>query len=369
MLNFNPDTPLTSQIRVLENAVVVPWGRGKAKRMARPAGVFTAEGQYCHDAITYRASTRPTIVEPELPNPDEIRHSLKGTVLFGGIAYGHFGHALCESISRLWALDAFETPIDKMLFLPKKRMTWPERSLTQIKPMFKSLGDLPPSTAFNDPIRVERLVVAPQGFGVNDMISGAPEFRDFMDRRWRQRVVARGPEKLYISRSEVFRKRGRLLLEEQIEANLKAEGFTIFHPQQHDLQSQLEHYKAAKVIVSTDNSALHLAAFVADPACKIAILLRRPGAIYRDFQEQLRRFAGIDPVICAQCTKYWFRAGEPVQLNEVISLLDFERTGEMLANSGIVANGHWVNPTQSEIDIALKDFEERGDMLLTEIFV
>jgi hypothetical protein len=368
MLNFHPDTPLTNQIRVVENAIVVPWGRGKSKGMARPAGVFTAEGEFCADAMTYRSSRKPTTVEPEFPAADEVKDQIKGTVLFGGLAYGHFGHALCESTARLWAADVFEGEIDSVLFLPKKKVTWPVRSLNMIKPMFKSLGALPPLTAINNPTRVERLIIAPQGFGVNNMIGGAPEFRDFTNRRWRQTIQANGPEKIYISRSEVFSKRGRLLFEDQIEAKMRAEGFTIFHPQQHDLQSQLEQYKAAKIIVSTDNSALHLAAFVAGSDCKVAILLRRPGKIFADFQMQLRRFADIDPVISNCCERFWFRKDEAVQFNEIVALIDFEKTGRTLADAGFISEGGWANPTADDLDTELRNFEEQGEVELAEVF-
>lgn len=368
MLDFDPERRLADQIRVIENAVVVPWGRGQKRAMARPAGVFTSDGAFCEDAMTYRAATRPTTVAPEFPADDEIKDEITGTVLFGGLAYGHFGHALCESTSRLWALDAFDGDIDQILFLPKKKLTWASRSLSLVKPLLRTMGDLPVIHAINDPTRIERLVIAPQGFGVNDMIGGTPEFRDFTDRRWRQRTQADGPEKIYISRSQVFRKRGRFLLEEQIEAELEAEGFTIFHPQQHDLETQLAHYKAAKVIISTDNSALHLAAFVADPTCRVAILLRRPGTIYRDFQEQLKLFAGITPVISDNCTRFWFRAGERVQPNEVVSLIDFTQTGRALAAAGLIENGDWANPKTSEVDAAVEEFEAHGEMKLSEIF-
>ena len=369
MLNFSSDEPLSDKIRVIKNAIVVPWGRGQKKNMARPAGVFTAEGEFCIDAMTFRAANRPTTVRPEFPAADEVTDTIKGTVLFGGLAYGHFGHALCESTARLWAVDSHNEKIDSILFLPKKKVTWAVRSLPQVKKLLRSLGDLPPCIAINEPTRVERLVIAPQGFGVNDMIGGAPEFREFTDRRWRQSIQPKGPEKLYISRSEVFSKRGRLLLEERIEEYLCADGYTIFHPQHHDLQTQLEQYKAAKAIVSTDNSALHLAAFVADTDTKVAILLRRPGKIYLDFQEQLRRFAAIEPVISDCCERYWFRQDEAVQMNEVISLVNFEKTARSLVDAGFISNANWTNPTAQDVDLALEEFEERGGMLLEEVFV
>ncbi|MDE9451614.1 glycosyltransferase family 61 protein [Aliiroseovarius sp. Z3] len=366
-LEFDPEKPLANNIRVLENAVVVAWGQGDNVRMARPAGVFTDDGDYVEDAMCFRASTRPTTVAAHPPSPEDIKNELSGTVLFGGLAYGHFGHALCESTARLWALDQFDGKIDSVLFLPKKKFTWPNRALAQTKSIAHSLGIEQPLVAYNEPVRVERLVIAPQGFGVNDMIGASPEFRTFTDQHWRQRVQANGPEKLYISRTEVFRKRGRLLHEEYIERQLIADGFTIFHPQQHDLETQLAHYKAAKVIISTDNSALHLAAFVAVPDCKVAIILRRPGKIFLDFQEQLRRFAGIDPLIIDACHRFWFREGEPVQFNEIIALPDFDKIGRALTEHGYITPSRWTNPTEAETANALEEFQQVGDMSLQEV--
>jgi capsular polysaccharide biosynthesis protein len=367
-LDFDPDRPLAGNIRILQNALVVPWGRGKNVRMARPAGVFSSDGEFCADAMTYRAATRPTTVEPEYPAENEIKGTLNGTVLFGGLAYGHFGHALCESIARLWALDHVAEKIDSVVFLPKKHFTWPNRSLTVVDQILAAMGDIPPIAAINDPTRVERLVIPPQGFGVNDMIGGTPEFRAFTNRRFRERITAEGPEKIYISRSQLFRKRGRFLLEEYIEARLEAEGFSIFHPQQHDLETQLAYYKAAKVIVSTDNSALHLAAFVASSDCRIAILLRRPGNIYLDFQQQLEKFAGVSPTVVDACTRYWFHKDVRVQMNEVISLLDFERTAEALARAGLIAKANWKNPGKSSVTTAVSNFENYAETELVEIF-
>ena len=46
-LKFDPETPLAGEIRVVENALIVPWGEGKRRKMARPAGVFDADGKFC----------------------------------------------------------------------------------------------------------------------------------------------------------------------------------------------------------------------------------------------------------------------------------------------------------------------------------
>ncbi|WP_339765120.1 glycosyltransferase family 61 protein [uncultured Sulfitobacter sp.] len=368
-LRFNPETPLAGEIRVVENALIVPWGEGNHRKMARPAGVFDAQGNFCIDAMTWRSSRRPTTVEPILPAEADVDRTLSGTMLYAGLSYGHFGHALCESLARLWAVDEFDGAIDAVAFIPKNPITWPERSLGMVKVIAEQLGEMPRLTAFNKPTRIERLVIAPQGFGVNDLMSGSPEFRAFTDRRLRQRVKPAGPDKIYISRSALFRKRGRFVLEDYIEAKMEAEGYTIFHPQQHDLATQLAYYKGASMIVSTDNSALHLAAFVVDPTCKIGILLRRPGTIFEDFQLQLKWFAGVTPDVVDACTRFWFRRGEKVQYNEVYSLIDFEKTGQALQRAGLIEKADWVNPTEAEVGNAVERMQTEFEMTFDEIFL
>lgn len=368
-LKFDPERPLADEIRVVENALIVPWGTGKRRNMARPAGVFDDDGNFCEDAMTWRSSTRPTTVEPDLPPDAEVDREVAGTMLYAGLSYGHFGHALCESLARLWAVDAFADPIDAIAFIPKNPITWPERSLGMVKVIADQFGDLPRLTAFAKPTRIERLIIAPQAFGVNDLMSGSPEFRAFTDRRLRQRIKPAGPEKIYISRSQLFRKRGRFLLEDYIEAKMEAEGYTIFHPQQHDLPTQLATYKGASMIVSTDNSALHLAAFVVDPSCKIAILLRRPGTIYEDFRLQLKWFADVTPDVVDACTRFWFRAGEKVQYNEVYSLIDFKQTGQALKEARMISKADWVNPTAAKVDAAVEKLEADAETKFDEIFL
>ncbi len=368
-LRLDPEKSLARYIRVVENAIIVPWGQGNRQGMARPAGVFTADGEYCADAQTYRSGGKPTTVEPDCPSEAEIDRTVDGTLLYAGMSYGHFGHALCESLARLWAVDVFKEKIDALAFIPKQQMTWPERSLTMVKNITSQFGKLPRHTAFNKPTRVERLVIAPQGFGTGGLMVGCPEMRDFTDRRLRQTVKSAGPDKIYISRSGLFRKRGRFLMEDYIEAKMEAEGYTIFHPQQHDLATQLAHYKGASMIVSTDNSALHLAAFVVDPTCKIGILLRRPGTIYEDFQLQLKWFAGVTPDVVDACTRFWFRKNEKVQFNEVYSLIDFEKTGQALKDAGLIAKADWVNPTVAEADEAVQSLQTEFDMEFDEIFL
>ena len=120
----------------------------------------------------------------------------------------------------------------------------------------------------------------------------------------RDQTKALGPEKLYVSKGKVLRKSGRFLFGEDIEECSKAEGFETFTPQLMTWGSGWRTIEAANVIVSSDNSALHLAVFIAGSDAKFVILLLRPGKIYVESQEQLRRFAQVDPVISDCCKRF-----------------------------------------------------------------
>ena len=90
-----------------------------------------------------------------------------------------------------------------------------------------------------------------------------------------------------------------------MEANLAAEGYTIYHPEKHDLRSQIATYKAARQVIAAEGSALHLLAMVADPSAKVAIVVRRPSGATRNLETHLNAFAGITPSTITQLSRSW----------------------------------------------------------------
>lgn len=334
---FDPAKKLAGEIAVLERALIVPQGDERRKGIALRAGVYDSARVYQPIGQCWRHSTLPTTLEPgSLP----VGHTPKrrGTWIYGGLLYNHFGHGLLESTARLWARD-FAPEAKGVLFLLKKKVSWPERYIRPMRPMLAMFGG-----AFGrikpvvEPTRVERLVVAPQAFGTGDMIAGSPEFRDHIHRLLAGRVVPEGAEKVYISRSRLYSKRGRYLAEDQIEAHLTAEGYRIFHPQNHSLEQQAAQYAAARVVISSDSSALHLAAFFARPETRLAIVLRRPATVLDDYITQYQWFAGVRPDIIEALTgKYWQLASEKkAQHSELYSEIDLPLLGRSLADAGYI---------------------------------
>jgi capsular polysaccharide biosynthesis protein len=359
--------PLSEQIRVVQNARFIPYAPEAKRRAQVPFGLYDQAGQTVEQAQCWRSPTAAASVFPtQDASSTKIEKTQSGRWLFGGILYAHFGHFLCESTSRLWALDAErlkDRNIDGVVFINKRKKTWPHRFAKPTLPWFKALGVDANILSVNEPTIFEELVVAPQGFGTGAMMSGASEFRHFARRNFGKDIAAKGASKIYISRSQLFAKRGRYLGERALENHLAAEGFSIFHPQQHSIEEQIAQYKAAKVIVSSDNSALHLAAFFGDGDTQTVIIRRRAAALIADFNLQYENFSALKPaVIDVLRPDRMSSASEGNRfLNEVYTELDFLALQKNLFAQGIISSDvPWGGPTDEEIEMEKNELAERN---------
>ncbi len=373
---FDHTRSQASGLRIVANALVVPFGegavRGKGKGIARPAGVYDADGNYLPSGQCWRAPGLPVTVEPTGPLPDAEGKMIGGTWLYGGMLYQHFGHFLVESTSRFWGIDHLPEGIDGVLFLPKKRLNRPRRFVEPLKPLLEMFSSrFRQAEAPTGPVRVERLVLAPQGFGTGPMIAGSPDYRAFIHSSFGKAIRPEGAEKIYISRSRLFSKRGRYFGEARIEALLEAEGYRIFHPQDYSIEEQIAQYKAASKLLSSDSSALHLAAFFTGPQNRIGIVLRRPGNTVDDFLLQFDAFSGRKPDVFDKLSgRLWkFEGAKISQMSEIYAELDFPSLGAALANGGYIASDRgWSNCTAEEIEAERADLAARlgQEIVLTE---
>lgn len=337
-MSINPDKRLADGIEIVQDAVVVPFGHEKSKGIKRPAGCFNAAGDYVPLSQCFRHSSAPTTFEPS-EGPHDPKEKLSGTWIYGGLLYRHFGHCLLESTSRLWAIEHINGPIDGVVFLSKKDVTWPNKFSKAVEPIFNLFGaEFQSIKNFTTPFAVEKLVVAPQGYGTGDMIGGCPEYRDLVRRKFGVNVPASGAERIYISRSGLYSKRGRYLGENYLEKLFEASGYRVFHPQLHTLEEQVAQYKSAHTIVSSDSSALHLAAMCTESKDRIAIIQRRPSKIIGDFILQFDRFCGLKPDVIDAMTGSFFynEKGNPKNQNEIISVLDIGILGQKLLDLGYI---------------------------------
>ncbi|MBY4893067.1 glycosyltransferase family 61 protein [Rhodobacteraceae bacterium N5(2021)] len=310
----------------------------------------------------FRYAAGPITLEPHAPEAVDTAERLEGRWLYGGLLYGHFGHFLCETTSRLWALDHVGE-VDGIVFLPKNQMTHERRHFRHHLPFFAAMGlteDRFQIRAPQAPVVIEELALAEPGFGIGDMIEGRPDFRAFMQANLGRDVGPDGPENIYISRSQLPSKRGSVLLETLIEKRMEDAGYTVFHPQNHDLAVQIATYKAARRIVSLDASSLHLAAMIISPETRVAILNRGPTNNIDDYIAQFTRWQGRAPTRIEAVKGVWYPEGRRLKKRETHATLDLPLVCKALVAGGFLPKGTtWRAPTDAQLNSAVAAMSDR----------
>ena len=311
------EAPFTGEILTLSRPFLVPE-RKHDRDLAQ--GVLHADGSWCELSRCWIRARRPG-PEPEL-SADEPVETLAGTHLYGGHFRGHFGHFLVDSTSRLWATRHLGKQPDSLIYLPYRgEVEACRRAIRKMTPFFRLLGVEMPVRTFAATQRVERLIVPELGFGWAERYAGSPAYRQYMREQLGAAAPAEGGEKLYVSRAKLPAVRGGVLGETFIEDNLARAGFEIFHPELHPLEVQIARYKAARMIVALDGSALHLAACVMPRGGRVAMIQRRTAANVADYDLQFRSFVGITPDVIRVILTDW--------VAEDVMRSDFRSIGEL----------------------------------------
>ncbi|SFR17238.1 FkbM family methyltransferase [Poseidonocella sedimentorum] len=345
----DPTGGWSTTLEEVPNALVVPpAGNG----LVEPSGVFTADGVYLPQGALWR-NARALMTEPDRPAAPAKR--LGGTWIWGSALWLNFAHFVVEGTARLWALNEVDpAEISGVLYVPKRQRNGATVHAYQRE--FLSLmgfdGEMR-STA--EPVEVERLILPGQGFGLGRIVTGTEAFRAAFAARFGRNVRPEGPEKLYISRSLLGTNRGGLLGETMLEAHLEAQGYEIFHPQQHDLTTQVARYKAARQIIAADGSALHVTAFCAGPQTAVAMLLRRRSGASGQIAQHLEAFTGRTPHVIDALSTTWQPAGS-TRKRLTLGQLNMATLQDALQHARFIDPGpRWEEMPASEIRALLGD--------------
>jgi len=333
-------------IPLIQGAIVVPPAKGLGNQSIQRSGVLRPDGGLVPESVTWRGRSQVT-VEPRMPAPDAIQ-DLPGTWMFMGPLFGHFGHFLVESVCRLWALEPLRGKIDGVVYVPKFQNR-PEHVMATYRPFLEALGVDVPMRNLDEPTRVERLFVPPQGFGMFQMIEGSPEFRDFARAHCGQGIEPKGAARIYISRSALPAQRGSVLGETIIEEHLKAEGYEVFHPQKHSFADQIAAYKAATHVIGVDCSPLHLLALVGHRDQTVAIIARRDGDLDQIFARQINAFQGAETFAINHLRRNWIEAHGNRPSRTSWGEVDFPALGASLREAGLIEGGDWPALTEEQV--------------------
>jgi hypothetical protein len=346
-------------VTVTPALVVPPTG----SKMVQPAGVFGPEGWVGHGA-TWRGD-KAMMVPPE-PRPAPAGR-LAGRHLWGGQLWAHFGHFLCESLSRVWGLAQAEGA-QSIVFVPKR----PKLGTALRRYQSDMLSLLPghlPVTVLTEPTEVEELVVPGQGFGLGRIAAGTPEFRRFFQQGFAPEVAASGPARLYLSRSGLGGLEGGALLETRLEAHLAGAGYEIYHPEKHTIADQLARYRAATHVLGLDGSAFHLFGFVARPEQQCGVILRRSSTVFRSLAQQIESFSGRRPDIVSAIAADWVHELRGRPSRNSFGELDFPRLGAELARLGYLdpSQADWPAPAPDEFAADIDARSERKGAQYTRV--
>ncbi len=346
---------------LLENALVVPPGP-KTKSKWQPSGVLDSNGQYVENSISWSSSNDPVNSEPARPDDNSIAQ-VSGTYMFAGISYGHFGHFITESLSRIWALDELRDKIDGLVFTPKFQMADNMRPFDVYRELLDGLGVDLPILCPTGPIRIDRLYVPKQGFGLGDLTGGSRKFRDYINHHAGRSVTAKGGRKIYISRSELPRDRGGILGEAKLEAYLAAEGYEIFHPQKATKLDQLAQYKQAERIIAVDCSPLHLVGYVGNADQRVGIITRRSMAFGEQFVRQLTEFKGMTASVINALENDWLPANTHRPSRSSFGEVRLSRMYEQFKSAGLIdGDTPWEDLTTEERNADLHRQEQRHEI-------
>jgi Glycosyltransferase 61/Methyltransferase domain len=240
---------------VVHRAIVTPGRRQPASQYSGEA--YRADGTLC--PLSVRPSARAAYRHVPFP-PGRASARMAGHYLYAGPLFGIFGHDLVELAGRLWpllterfdgivaqkwtpAVDAFQLKLDHT-----------------IETVLGAFG-----IGFHDihvveaPVEVEYLTVPEPALYINDF--GLPILGDcyrLIADHYRSSPVFHG-KGFYISRTRAGS--SRVANEPELEEAARRAGLQVLHPQRFSLPVQIALMRQAEVIVGTDGSAMHLAAF------------------------------------------------------------------------------------------------------------
>jgi hypothetical protein len=216
-------------MKLLKNSTIIPL---EGTMDSFTGGVFSSDGQFLEDSLLKRGR------QGQLQKYTEYLH---GTYIYGGCLFGHFGHFIWESLSRLYAIRQckeypilFITPNDKIFNVQKI--------------FFETIGVKNELLLVKVSTSVENLIYSPPGSSVNplfitdEQISSLKYFT----------FPKTGSRKIWLSRSKL--KFGKIANEVTIETELKRLGYEIIYPETLPLREQIKLVATSDIVAGCDGS-------------------------------------------------------------------------------------------------------------------
>lgn len=289
-------------------------------------------GVYLHDGKPDPWLLRHMQKDDRLPEGEaETLPTETGEALFCGMMHGLFGHFLVESLGRFWAIDRLGPDIP-LVFLSNKA---PARNLGPTAREFMALtGVANPIREVRQPVRFDSLWNASCLFDPMVNVPLHPHLRRWLLERTPAQMQGFGP-RIYVSRSGLGLKYGRILGEATIETALAAEGYVTFRPEQHSLAEQIAAYRQADQIILSESSAIHLMTMYCRPGTRVAMIRRRPDAP-REINVITRCFPSRYLTFVPAITEIWTRMIPAPDWYSAVARIDLDYLWTHLRRHGLI---------------------------------
>lgn len=200
-------------------------------------------------------------------SPAPMQDTVHGTCLFGGYLFGHFGHFVLESLSRLYAFKAckkvpivFSTPNDTVY-------AWQKRILRFLKVENEVI-------VLRHPAVIEHLLMSEDGCTLYPPFISQEQLLAMGVSHLRSST---SPKKIWLSRTRV--PGGGVEEEAEIERIIVRLGWHIVHPQELSIQQQTLLVSSADFVAGFDGSAFYSVLFARRVHGHFLIFSRRNVAV------------------------------------------------------------------------------------------
>lgn len=261
------DGPL--QVREIDDGVILPL----RMRTDHFHGDFAFEGGVCDKTGAFLAGLRRYTDPKKEPSnlsclkayaPDREPMARHETVIFGGVLYWIFGHAVTECLSRLWWFAEHPDTPYKVVFLDI-----PRNKGFQYWNILEAMGlSRDRIEVVTEPTRFDRIIVPEQAWIMygeyhREMLSVYDAFK--------ARVEPGPYKKVYLSRTKYFRKEE--VNEAYYEDFFRRRRFVVVHPEKLSFREQVSIISGAEELACLQSSLIYMTAFC-QPGARVTILTR-----------------------------------------------------------------------------------------------
>ena len=293
---------MNKKFHILHNAVVLPLS---GTMDSFTGGLYDENNEYVNGSVVYR-HTLGEFQEPQT--------QLKGTYIWGGCLFAHFGHFIWESLSRLYTIRKCKNDVPILFITPNKLFNYH-------KLFFDTIGIENEIKIIEEPTLVENVIYSEEGSSLKPLFI-TDEQLDALG--YFQNCHNKNSENIWVSRSLLNDNQARVTNEIYIENELQKIGFKIIHPEKLPIKSQIKLLGNSNVVSGFDGSAWFSLLFSKNVNSKVIVFNRRVHKI--DTVEYILKAKKINSDFYALPVKYisgtWaWENYEHLEPDKIISIL------------------------------------------------